>query len=218
MAQLRYHPFQFRENPRPFSLSSLRAANVFLGVLPEEQDVRRGLLGNSLESKRIGETVRYDVTGQGACPIRPYATKEAVDVQRELLNQEFVAMYLTDMDRRVDIANWHLHINRDEATGTDRSEVSAQDEHVYVLPAEITDRDMLRSGNWAIWNALKYHDFDGINSDYLLWSRLESMVAFFQVASQSGENVGEEAEATDGVPLDDPTLQAVRRNVRRRRP
>ena len=47
-------PYLTQVNPNPFTLDSLRQDQVFLGVLPTDQQVLRGLLGNSVESMASG--------------------------------------------------------------------------------------------------------------------------------------------------------------------
>ena len=201
--------FPFLANLPPFTLESLRRDGIFMGEVPHDQDLRSALSGNSVDSKRIAEVLRYDLSGPGrsASVVRPYATMDSLRGGQELVNPEFLAMHLCSRHRQLPVAQWHLKVADEE--------LSACDEGVFVIPAEITDRDMLQSGNWAIWWALKNHEFDAINQDFLLWSKLHSMIAAFHGASEG--QATEQMLPTDGVPLDDPRLVSVRRNVKRRR-
>ena len=214
-------PFFLLQNPNPFSVESLRDDGVFLGVLPDDQELRRNIDGNSTRSKRIGETTRFDVSVEGseeeepACAIVPYATGDRGMSSREYISPEFVVLYLRPVDSTLTVDKWHLQA--EGAQDGDGPEVSQAVEDMQVSVGELTEEDMERSGHWSIWVALKYHDFDGLNSDFHMWSRLRAMIAHFQMCREHRDNEGDQAGPDIGVPLDDTRVEGVARAVRQRR-
>ena len=195
--------FPFRGELEPFTLASLRDVNILQGRFPEqegEEGLRRALQGNSVDSKRIGYACRYDVSKPEAFVVRPVVTE-----QMELVNAAFVAMFLCPRMEQLPVDQWYLQAE----------ELSVPDGDLEIIPEQISRQDMLKSGNWAIWWALKHHCFDEINQDFLLWSRLNAMVSVFEGASD--RVVAVTVGPGDGVSLDDPRLVSLRRNVRRRR-
>ena len=203
-------PFFQTPNMRPFTLESLRRAGIFGGVVPDDQGMRRNMMGNSVASKRIGEPTRYDVTGVPEAPRRPiklYATRGPGDANREYINSEFVVMFLRRGGRVLAPEDWHLQVSEVE----EENEVSRvfREGEIVVEVAEMTHVDMVQSGHWAVLSALKHHQFEGLNSDFTLWSHLHSMVAYFEVCRNHRDNAGEQAAEDEGAILD-------RRRVRRR--
>ena len=169
------------------------------------------MAGNSVLTKRIGDAVRYDVTGGMLHhePIKLYATRVDGDADREYINPEFIVMFLRPGSARetLDPLEWHLQVS-DTEEGNEVSRVMGPDE-IIVEVAEMTHREMVESGHWAVLSALKNHQFEGINNDFHMWSRLRAMIAHFDACRAHRDNVGEEAGPEEGAAVP-------QRRVRRR--